>query len=239
MSKKNILLIVAATLAVTLVSSLITRVRVVAAQSSTFSIKFVEKGGTLNRETLYARRLDGSTVESLVTTAPDGKEYEQRTVIDTARGAKVVIDGITESITTYPLSQKSVADYKKPSLNCVPEESNPSESTLLGYKVVRRSHQLPSPQYRRGETWLAPDLGCIIVRSLTFGQDGKGKEIQLWSKEAVSITKNNPDSTLFVIPNWPERSPSEVRTIYGKRFGVLEPVDPRFDQAYLSAQQRR
>lgn len=240
MGQKRLILFAAATLAVAVISDIVTRARIVNAQSNAFIIRYVEKSGDWTRDSFYSRRSDGSSVESRVTTGPDGKQYEQRTVIDTARRARVVIDGMTESITTYPLSQARVESYKKRALNCVPEESSPSESTLLGYRILRRSQTLPAERYQRVETWLAPDVGCVILRSETFGHDGEGHEV-LASKEAASITRGDPDPTLFVIPNWQERSPSEVFAAYDAKFGTEAPAAAGrgLDAAYLAAQNHK
>jgi hypothetical protein len=241
MGRKRLLIGAGAIFAVVAISGVVTRARIVRAQSSTFIIKYVEKSGDWTRDSFYSRRSDGSSVESRVTTGPDGKQYEQRTVMDTVRRARVVIDGMTESTTTYPLSQARVESYKKPALNCVPEEASPFESTLLGYRIVRRSLTLPAERYQRVETWLAPDLGCVILRSETFGHDSQGHEVSLASKEATSITSGDPDPTLFVIPNWQERSPSEVFAAYGAKFGTEAPAAAGhgLDAAYLAAQKHK
>jgi hypothetical protein len=241
MRRKRLVIAAAATFAAVVISGIVTRTRIVKAQSSAFTIKYVEKSGDWTRDSFYTRRSDGSNVESRVATAPDGKEYEQRTVIDTVSRVKVAIDGLTESITTYPLSQARVESYKKPASNCVSEEPSPSESTLLGYRIVRRSLTLPAERYQRVETWLASDLGCVILRSETFGHDSQGHEVSLASKEATSITRGDPDPTLFVIPNWQERSPSEVFAAYGAKFGTEAPAAAGrgLDAAYLAAQRHK
>jgi hypothetical protein len=125
MGRKELVLAAASAIAVFVISGIVIRTHIVNAQSSAFTIKYVEKSGDWTRDSFYSRRSDGSDVESRVTTGPDGKQYEQRTVIDTAQRTRVVIDGMTESITTYPLSQARVESYKKPALNCVPEEPSP------------------------------------------------------------------------------------------------------------------
>lgn len=110
----------------------------------------------------------------------------------------------------------------------------------MGHRVVRKILRLSTPDNRRIESWFAPDLVCAVLRQTTFYHDPDGVERQLAVKEASTITLGEPDATLFVIPQWTERSPSEVMIEFAKKF--KEPLPPNgqlFDQAYRAAQQRQ
>ena len=127
MTKRGLFVFLASTVAVVGVSALFTHVVVVRAQSSAFFIKYVQTSkGLPATELFYARRGDGSVVEWRARPAPDGKQYDQRTIYDLPKGAKVVLEGATESISTYPLSQRELSELQKPSLNCGPDGSDPA-----------------------------------------------------------------------------------------------------------------
>ncbi len=177
----------------------------------------------------FARRADGSTVESRVVTGPDGKQYTQRTVQDTATSRKVVIDGVTQSVTSYHLSKAAAAELTTPARRCG-AEALPTSEPVLGHRVVRTVLNANG----RIETFLAPELGCALLRERFYRADASGKEYVAAAKEAVAVMKGDPDPALFVIPDWPERSPSEVMSEMSKKFNLQPPLRPdkAADDAY-------
>jgi hypothetical protein len=185
--------------------------------------------GSDKQDQYFARRADGSTVQSRVVTGPDGKQYTQRTVADAAKGVRVVIDGVTQSITTYHLSKVAVAELRAPARRCG-NDASPSGESLMGHAVVRTVLNANG----RIETFLAPDLGCVLLRERVYRPDANGNDRQVASKEAVAVMPGDPDPALFVIPDWPERSPSEVTSEMSKKFHLQPPLGPDLaaDQAY-------
>lgn len=113
MTKQRLFVFVASTIGFVCVSVLVTHIVIVRAQSSALLIKYVQTSkGLPATDSFYARRGDGSVVEWRARPAPDGKEYDQRTIYDIPTGAKVVLEGATESITTYPLSQRELSELQ-------------------------------------------------------------------------------------------------------------------------------
>ncbi len=233
--------IAVATIGVALIPSAVTWLASAAASDpKPLTIHYVETTVTLVKGTpaqqpltttdkYFARRGDGSTVESRTFIGPDDKEYAQRIVQLTAKGTRVSIEGATESLVTYRLGGPTIAAMKNPSSQCDSDSPRVTD-TMLGYTVVRFTLHGNG----RTETWGVPDLGCVIFRQSLFRATPHGVEHHPSTREPVSVTLGDPDPALFVLPDWPERSPSELILEMSKKFNIQPPLapDPRADQAY-------
>ena len=62
---------------------------------------------TSQSQKVWAVRSDGSVVEPRYSNAPAGQMYQQRIITDAADGKRIVVDGITESVTTYVLTGRA------------------------------------------------------------------------------------------------------------------------------------
>lgn len=207
------------------------------AQSTAFIVQYTFSKNALPTGTVVARRSDGSRSESFIRTAPNGKQYNQRIIWDVGREARIVLEAITESVTTYPLRASQVAALRRLTSDCG-TGADAEQSTILGEKVLKKITPTPLPDHRRLEEWVAPRLGCIALRDRTLIPQGStgGDEVLMW-KEAIFLSSKEPDAALFQIPAWPERRPSEVFAEYSRKFpGDAVPPNPLVDKAYLAAQ---
>jgi hypothetical protein len=170
--------------------------------------------------------------------APDGDFYEQKIIVDVQTGKRILAEGVTQSLTTYLLSDKLVQTYRFPSSTC---ESGKEDGVILGQRVLLREIRAPSPNDRVVQSWYAPDLGCILLKDVLKKVNVDGTVSILFQKEATQITFGEPDPSLFVVPSWTERSPSEVSAEVKRRFGVTEStmVKDARDRAYHAQQVRR
>jgi hypothetical protein len=189
---------------------------------------------------LLAVRSDGSQVEPRAVKAEDGKFYEQRIILDTGKGKRISVEGISESITTTTLSQRELTALKKPGSQCLDPQAKPAEP-VLGYQTIKTEVKTPISTIH---SWRAPDLGCVVLRE-TFAQplpDGTSRV--LITREAAAVSFGEPDSSLFEVPSWPERTPSQVLEGYRRKFNLPDSEDLRKakaakDRAYWAQQQER
>lgn len=176
-------------------------------------------------ETITARRSDGSTVECRWVKSPTGAIMEQRNVTDLAAGRIVVLDGLTDSMTTYPLTANQVAERRKIGTRCDGEPAG----EILGYAVVRVDKELPGQrdELQKLESWLAPQLNCTPLKEVYYVGPAAGPVQVVNIREVIEVTLATPASSLFVIPSgYSERSPSEVVQEFDRRYqaSVAAPV---------------
>jgi hypothetical protein len=224
------------TVAVIAVVGPLTWITATRAQSTAFTIQYNFSKNELSTGTVVARRSDGSRSESFIRTDPTGKQYNQRIIWDAGRRARIVLEAITESVTTYPLWASQIAALRRLTSDCG-LGANAESSTILGEKVFEKVTPSPLPDRRRLEEWVAPRLGCLALRERTLVPQSSGGDTVLSWKEAVFLTFKDPDPALFQVPAWPERRPSEVFAEYSRRFpsDAVTP-NPLVDKAYLTAQ---
>lgn len=174
-------------------------------------------------ESVSARRADGSRADMWL----DGR---QRIVLGIHQKQRVSIDPLTESITTYPLSDRSVTSFTHVVPGCT-EDANAEHTSLLGYDVVK---SVDTKGVYRVENWLAPKLDCLALKS-TVLLEVNGSMLPFTVVEAHSIAVGDPDQTLFEIPkSFVERAPSQVLAEHDRRYpGGPKGCDfTKFDQAY-------
>jgi len=110
-------------------------------------------------------------------------------------------------------------------------DASPNPATILGYRVVKRTHEISLAGSRmRMESWLAPELGCYALRESATRADGRVKN----SEDVISVTSGVSDEALFTVPgDFKEVPPSEAfRAIEILRGRVPSGVSPGVDRLY-------
>lgn len=197
--------------------------------------KYQASGQPVFSESSLAIRADGSRVTVRSVAGPDGTKYDQRFIDDLAASKHIVVEGATQSVTTYVLSDREVQRYR--SATC---DDGKYGGLILGYRVV--TGKISAGSDRVLETSFAPDLGCLALREILLQVDANGTARTLLQKDATELRFGEPDPMLFAVPSWPERSPSEVSAEYQRRFAAPIPdqrADEGADRAYQARQSRR
>ncbi|MDQ2841489.1 MAG: hypothetical protein M3Y72_10725 [Acidobacteriota bacterium] len=115
------------------------------------------------RYTTFARRADGTISESRMQIAADGVEYKQTTIRSPTLGKRIVLDGITESKTTYRLSAKEIKSLEFPPKDCSSAGRIFKQGKWDQYDTVGIVADIPGAERRHFETWRAPELGCAVI----------------------------------------------------------------------------
>jgi hypothetical protein len=153
---------------------------------------------------------DGSRAEKRI--IRNGNPLEVRTVIDTAAAKKTVIDVLTESKTTYRLTDKEVIAYRHKPSSCTPGNQQAETSTLLGYAVVKvvTNETAGQPSVRKVQ-WRAPALNCFPLKTEAQEVMADGSLGSSSIEEVTNLSLGTPERSIFEIPaNYQERSPSSV-----------------------------
>lgn len=252
MKVRFLLIFVAATVAVAIVSTLVTRRVYGQSRRTALTYEQLEKlltgPDTYGREqrTLHAVRGDGSSVEVRLMTAPDGRPVEQRMISDLGKLKRVTVEGHSESVTTYRIDSRRAAQLAAKPRDCSANSAAP-RSSLLGYEVVldvrelARRHDGSVP---RVEAWRATALDCLALEDRYFIQR-EGKEYLTNLRQVTSVRLGEPDTALFEVPaSYAERAPSEVMIEYNRRFPSAKPESPssfgmqHADRAYRAGRPR-
>lgn len=70
------------------------------------------------------------------------------------------------------------------------------------------------------DKWVSPELGCLPLRVVHGFIAGDGRLVLSSVREAKAVVLGEPDSALFDIQNYPERSPSQVIREFERKYGV-------------------
>lgn len=138
--------------------------------------------------------------------------YDMRTILNLTGHQRIAVDPITQSTTTYPLSPGAVRLYLGWETNCA-ADTQAEISTMLGYRVVRVSSNVPGPHGSSArETWKAPGLGCLALKDTWSRTDPRtGASYTYRLIQVLTIIEGEPSATLFSVPaDYVERSPSQV-----------------------------
>lgn len=168
----------------------------------------------------YGVREDGSRVSVRTLEQPGGSgTATQRRIFDLAAAEEVSIDGLTDSVTTIPLLQQSVAAYRRKA-DCS-SEGTELHSRLLGYDVIRYVNDVKRAGGRifREEEWRAPALDCFTLKkNLYLGQSEADLQV-VKINEVIQVVKEAPAQALFERPQgYFERSPLQRRAEFQKRY---------------------
>lgn len=230
-------------------------------QSRPFTATIVESTFLPGEETprvarmkTIAVRSDGSWVEAVQTEASGEVQgiLLRRKITDVANRKRVVVDPLTESITTYPLSHAAAQAFAIKSLHsCEANGTRLGTDRILGFDVdiveVQKRYDSPAvSNTRRMKSWVAPELDCFPLRR-EIEMDVASKPTKKAIEAVTNISMGEPDRGLFEIPsNYKERSPSEVLAEAGRRFpnrfGACKGCragNMQHDDVYNSANQRK
>lgn len=193
---------------------------------------------------IYAVRRDGSWVrDDKRQIMPHGGWGDMRVVMNYSARTWTTVDPSTESIVTYPYSQKTIAHLSVPPVTCS-NDPNAQHATVLGYDTVVVRAQLPAPSggVASATYWKSPALNCFALKEVwTFRC--KTCPAARNTREALVVSEGFPSPALYQIPrNYIERTPSEVLA----RSAQLNPAEPAtplatrktLDQIYQSRRQR-
>lgn len=174
-------------------------------------------GVTMPTKTLIAElsiRSNGSTSEVRHIQAPDGRSYEQKVILDVGTQREVVVDSITESVTTYALSVEGLKSLTNAGARCA-TFANAKQEAHLGHRVLTITQMFSD---RSIESSFAPDVGCVLMRQVISqkGMDGQYRIVS--RKEATALRLGEPNPARFQVPAWKERSPSAVIAEFERKF---------------------
>ncbi len=205
--------------------------------SATILTKYYDAMGKLRRTetSVLANRVDGSRVRMRLTVDnhPDG----MKTVVDLAKGFRIAVDPVSQSITTYKL-----AGSEMQMLSATPTCSATNataQTTMLGYSVLLDHEQHTfGPMSVKEDKWLAPSLGCLVMKR-SYQMFNNGALTGSTVEEVIAVTVGTPDPELFQIPSdYTERTPSEAMAeraaILGKECTYCDHAKETPDKAYWS-----
>jgi hypothetical protein len=189
-----------------------------------------------------AVRKDGSHVNARHVTSPaDGKTVYRLSITDIPSRRTVVVDPLSESLSTRPLQQKSVDRLEIKATSSCPGQP---AGKLLGFNVnLEETHKTypGTPTFTRHvRTWASPDQDCFPLRQETHSVSDDGNED--FAVRSVSLlTQGDPPAWLFAIPTeYVERAPTEMfaeqARRYPQRYSQPDPSTHALDEVYNAAQ---
>lgn len=163
---------------------------------------------TTTETTIFGVRSDGSWFRDF-TRQFDSADGKPRTVnfrkfADFSRGLRVSLFPALQAVTTTPAERQA-----PPEPACA--EGQP-DGTILGQPVrlVTKVAHMDDRTVER-KMWVAPDLGCHILRLQTAVTMSDGRSGGTNSMEVASISPGDPSPAYFLAPRgWTEKPPSEV-----------------------------
>ncbi|HYZ74099.1 MAG TPA: hypothetical protein VE641_13535 [Chthoniobacterales bacterium] len=199
---------------------------------------FDENGSKRESEQTFAVRGDGSIVKPRSTSGPDGKMYTQRTLYDVGKKKRVAIDGLTESITSYALSDTELKNLQYPLAIC--QRFEVEAALVQGYRTRKELVKTgPVNHERLREAWYAADFGCLLVKETVSDLNENGDSRIRYTQTLKTVTLGEPDPALFSIPEWQERTPSAVFAEFNRKFNLSRPLPKSSsdrDRAYFANQ---
>lgn len=191
-----------------------------------------------SKQSTDAYSANGSRVRLQALVAPSGTSVEKKTIIDVLSQKRIVVDGLTESLTTYNLRKDDIIALQSKPTSCG-EAPSAERSSILGYEVVKviRDWSPPSEAINRIESWKALALDCYPLKEIFYhGQPGSTVVTNIRQVTAVSIGEPNLD--LFAVPaGYVERPPTAVYREHENRYPnaplSVGPRNPEQDRAYF------
>ena len=200
-------------------SQRLARTAFTAQQTETFYVYPRGDVGKTEQSTYFARA-DGSESTLRSRIAPDGRPIDQRVIFDLRGKNRVVVDGLTSSITTTHLADPLVQRMQNKPGPCS-SQPNPEGSKILGYEVVKVHEEmaLPNGEKSFSDTWFAPALDCYPLKNI-LGRSPAGKgSIVTNVRQVTSVISGDPGEDGFVIPSgYLERKPSEIFAEYSQKY---------------------
>lgn len=186
--------------------------------------KFLTAPGVygVQEESIVAVRSDGSIVEVRRRTAPDGRVVEQKRVSDAPSRKRTVVDGLTDSVTTYRISDTELPRMVTRTEQCATSQPGAARVSMLGHEVVRDEREYKhNASTKRVDAWRAPALNCLALKETFTLTQADGSQFVTNLREVTSVVLGEPDASLFSIPvHYKERSPSEVFQQHDTRYSA-------------------
>lgn len=134
---------------------------------------------------------------------------------------------VAQSVSSFPMSDEQVRRLTSKA-DCMANDGlwvidpDPQPSTVLGFRVVKRTGQFPaegSSPASTQEEWLAPELNCFPLQQVGRDSDAPVAQVRT-SSQVLRITPADPDEAMFRIPPaFTERSPREIHEEIARRLG--------------------
>lgn len=169
----------------------------------------------------------------------DGRRFGNFSVLDLERKLRVSVDPATQSITTYPQSNRMIETAKRILSSCADDPSAEHRS-ILGQRVFKRvDNKTTGMRTTRSEQWIAPNLNCFALEE-KVAVYRNGRLLGRVVRETVSLVVGEPNPSLFAIPSgFTERPPSAVFKELAQRgtaCTACEQTAKILDKAYASHQ---
>jgi hypothetical protein len=190
-----------------------------------------------------AVRPDGSWV--LVTYLPNlskGDAYI-RDIWDVTSGVHTTVDDLTQSIQTRAMTSH---DIRAKRLSAATSCNGKPAGQILGFDVEYTEEKscVKDPSGNAEcivKRWLAPDLGCFVLRKeTTWVRSSDGLLLVDTKIQPVSVTFQ-PVDQFFDVPSYPKRTPGEtlreLSRLYPDRFPMPESTND-VDKSYQMAHDR-
>jgi hypothetical protein len=185
-------------------------------------------------------RNDGSSVMARKTLHPTtGADVYLRRVTDVSNKKMVVVNPLTESLTTYPLGKTIERERIKPTTGCPGEPAG----EMLGYPVTLERKRTDSDGVQTNlQAWRSPALDCVPMREESrLVKDGV-ESVKV--SKITGIVQGQPEEWLFDIPStYAEKTPTEVfveqARRYPQRFRTPHASASNLDVVYGAAQERK
>ena len=150
-------------------------------------------GSEIMRDTVvHGLKSDGSRAISTVRHAQSirgapPESFEKREIWDVGARMRYELFPMAESVSSYPLSDQRLRGLRAAPSDCSRRDGDwkfdatPQPPTILGYRVVKRSTGSPAPSAEEDpvifEEWVAPELGCLALRSRLRNVGGASGEV--------------------------------------------------------------
>lgn len=187
---------------------------------------------------LEAVRSDGSQAEVWNREWPPQHWTQARIIIDLSKGARITVDPLTQSITTYRIPTGSALPAPAWSRGECVNQPDVQGVTIAGYSVRRVHKDLAGPPGEHSTLDLLESaaLSCFPLQSELTNVSSNGSVEGKIVRQTMFVVKGNPDPALFTIPaNYTERSPSQVFAEFRTRYPGHEDLpetDRLLDRAY-------
>jgi hypothetical protein len=186
-----------------------------------------------NKEFLEVQRSDGDQATVLFQTPDHSKDYLR---IINLHSKGITVNTNTYNSYKYTMGKGSPVTRRHPDAECREDISREAErlgsETMFGFKVL---HFKESEAMSETENWMAPGLGCVLLKTVTSWKksDGTLDGQSTYLKEAVQVIAADPSDELFVFPKGNEVSPSQYRAaIFPSR--PPSPSLPKIEARYAS-----
>ena len=136
------------------------------------------------------------------------------------------MDGLTESVSTFPIPSKGV-DLHKQMPRCTTEDPR-MRGFLLGYDVVQVVYErATATRTFRQKQWLAPALNCLPLKQIFYIGSTAADMYAANIKEVTQVTTAGPPPVLFEKPSgYTERSASQRRAEFSLRYPEVPVPEP-------------